>query len=81
MNKNPKWRVGVSLSTHHVVEVEAPSAQEACQLALKKSFEDQEYYRTGHSSTITSCMVNDRESANFAVYVPEFIQRKPDEKQ
>jgi len=73
MNKLPKWRIGVTFQTHHMVEVEAANAVQACEKALKLAQEDPEYFKSGHSGQVTSCMVNDRESRDFAVYVPEFI--------
>ena len=80
MSKDPKWRVGVTISSHHVVELEAPSGAEACNLAMKRAHDDRESYLTGYSGHITSLLVNDREARNFACYVPEFYDGKKDEK-
>jgi len=80
MSKDPKWRIGVTISTHHVVEVQAASCGEACQMALKLAHADQDSFQTGYSGQVTSCLVNDREARNFACYVPEFYDGKKDEK-
>lgn len=78
--KNPKWRIGVTFSSHHVVDVEAESVEKACELAYAECEKDKEYYLRGVSKTITSVYVNDRESREFAAYVPEFYVRQQDEK-
>jgi hypothetical protein len=70
--KNPKWRIGVCVCSHHMVEIDAPNPQEAMRMAVEAVHADQEYYQTSFHNTITSVMVNDRESRDFACYVPEF---------
>jgi histidinol phosphatase-like PHP family hydrolase len=74
--KNPKWRIGVTISTHHVIELSEPTAKEACEKALQEAMESGDYYQTGHSAIVTSCLINDREAREFASYVPEYIERK-----
>ena len=80
MSNNPKWRIGVTISTHHIIEVEEPSAQMACNVALELANKDSEYYKTGFSSMVTSCLINDKDAREFSLYVPEFIERKESEK-
>jgi hypothetical protein len=75
----PKWRVGLTISTHCVVEIEAESAQIACEAAVEECFRDPDYYRTAHSTHVTSCLINDKESDCFATYIPERIERSPDD--
>lgn len=80
MTAHPKWRIGVTHSTHHMIEVECASAQEACELAINCVRQDLEYYKTGFCCVVTSVMINDRETRDFASYVPEFIERQTDAK-
>ena len=70
-NKFPKWRIGVSVSNFHMVEIEAATVGEACENAINAVKEDDEYFCTGKCVGVTSCFINDRESREFAHYVPE----------
>jgi RNase P/RNase MRP subunit p30 len=74
--KKSKWRVGVAFSCFYVIEVESDDAEKAMQEATEIVLKDPEKNVTGQSIGITSCYINDRESAVFANYVPEFIDRK-----
>lgn len=65
------WRIGVEVSNYHIVEVKANSAEEACALAIKEVKTDEEYFCTGNAVGITSCFINDRQSRDFAQYIPE----------
>lgn len=61
----------MTISTHHIVDLEEDTVERACEKALDIVKEDLESYMTGYSSHITSCMINDRESHGYSVYVPE----------
>jgi hypothetical protein len=65
------WRIGVEVSNYHIVEVQANSAEEACALAIKEVKIDDENFCTGNAVGITSCLINDRHSRDFSIYVPE----------
>ena len=56
---------------HHMVEIEAESAQRAAEVALELAHRDPEYFRTGHSSAISSIFINDSECSKYAPYVAE----------
>lgn len=71
MSKYPKWRIGVAVSNFHMVEIEAATVGEACESAINAVREDEEYYCTGKCVGVTSCFINDRESREFAHFVPE----------
>ena len=76
-NENPKWRIAVQLSSFHMVEVEAENSDKASEEAIEEVYKDQNYFRTGCATIVTSIMINDSESKSFATYVPEFIERSP----
>lgn len=71
MSNFPKWRIGVSVSNFHMVEIEASTVQQACESAINAVRDDDEYFCTGKSVGVTSCFINDREAREFAHYVPE----------
>lgn len=74
-NIYPRWRVGVTIAYHHVVELEAINAQTACEKSVETVLDDMENFRTGTSSMITSCLINDKNAKDYATYIPEFIEK------
>lgn len=78
MNKKfPKWRVGLSYTQYFMVEVEAPTEAIATEKAWNGVYHESDKVETGGSASVTSVFICDRESRNFAHYVPEVY---PEEK-
>jgi hypothetical protein len=74
--KFPQWRVGLSFTQYFMVEVEAPTEEIAIEKAWRGACYENDKVETGSSSAVTSVFICDRESKNFAHYVPEIF---PDE--
>lgn len=75
MAKDVKFRVGISKSEYFVVDVNAENEEGA----IEKSFFEvgmfPDDYITGISRSVTSVLINDKESKGFAPYVEEFISK------
>lgn len=72
MNKKfPKWRVGLAYTQYFMVEVEAPTEAIATEKAWNGVYHESDKVETGGSATVTSVFICDRETRNFAHYVPE----------
>jgi len=72
-----KWRVGIASIAYHMVELECETPEQAVEKALDTVRQDPENYLTAYNMNVTSVMVNDHRSKNFANYIPEIY---PDEK-
>lgn len=73
MSKLVKFRVGVCESQYYVVDVEAETEERA----IEKAFFEVEHFADEHvsgiSKSVTSVLINDKESRGFAPYVREYL--------
>lgn len=76
MKKNPSWRIGVSIEHHHIVDIEASTAEEACEIAMKEARQNSEDYCTSRHVSVTSIFINDRKSKDYANYIPEALPKQ-----
>ncbi len=73
-----RWRVGICVTEHHMVEVQCETEEEALVIANKKVNEFPNDYLTSTHQYETSLFINDKDSRGFCNYVPEFISRNDD---
>lgn len=69
--KFPKWRVGLSFTQYFMVEVEAPTEEIAIEKAWRGACYENDKMETGSSSAVTSVFICDRDTREFARYIPE----------
>lgn len=74
-----RWRIGICLNEHYMVDVESETEEEALALANKKVNESPNDYLTGVMQFETSCFINDKESRGFVQYIPEYISKDSDD--
>ena len=81
MNKKfPKWRVGLSFTQYFMVEVEAPTEEIAIEKAWSGACYESDKVETGSSSAVTSVFICDKDTRNFAHYIPEVFPEPEDKK-
>jgi hypothetical protein len=78
--KFPKWRVGLSFTQYFMVEVEAPTEEIAIEKAWSGACYESDKVETGSSSAVTSVFICDKDTRNFAHYIPEVFPEPEDKK-
>ena len=78
--KFPKWRVGLAFTQYFMVEVEAPTQDGAVEKAWNGVYHENDKIETGASAVVTSVFICDKDTKNFAPYIPEVFP-EPEKKE
>jgi hypothetical protein len=73
MHRTSKWRVGVMICEHYIVDVESWSEAEAIELTYHKIQNNPEDYIMTANQNITSIFINDKESRGFVPFVSDYM--------
>jgi hypothetical protein len=76
--KFPKWRVGLAFTQYFMVEVEAPTEENAIERAWNGVYHENDKIETGSSAVVTSVFICDKDTKNFAHYIPEVFPEPED---
>lgn len=78
--KFPKWRIGLAYTQYFMVEVEAPTQDSAVEKAWSGVYHESDKIETGASAVVTSVFICDKDTKNFAHYIPEVFP-EPEKKE
>jgi hypothetical protein len=78
--KFPKWRIGLAFTQYFMVEVEAPTQDGAVEKAWNGVYHENDKIETGASAVVTSVFICDKDTKNFAHYIPEVFP-EPEKKE
>ena len=72
MHKEAKWRVGITIMSHDMIDVEADSESIAIEKAAHQLGNNYDDFWTSSNEIVTSVMINDRNSRDYSLFVEDF---------
>lgn len=69
--KKPKWKIGICVQKHYIIDVQSANEQDAIDSAIDSLSINSEYYETSKQMLVTSVFINDKDSSQFFKFVPE----------